>query len=125
MKHRTDGPGCESTRAVRVIRATPRRYLEAGRSPADVRRIYNIAGSFEGGGTAFLQGPPKVWAEQLAGLALDEGMSGFVLMADDAATVDRFAAEVAPAVRELVASERESDSGENFFHNEGISLHSA
>jgi alkanesulfonate monooxygenase SsuD/methylene tetrahydromethanopterin reductase-like flavin-dependent oxidoreductase (luciferase family) len=80
--------------------------MEAGRSPADVRRIYNIAGSFSGGGSAFLQGPPKVWAEQLAGLALDEGISGFVLMADDTVTVDRFAAEVAPAVRELVASER-------------------
>jgi Luciferase-like monooxygenase/Hemerythrin HHE cation binding domain len=78
----------------------------AGRSPADVRRIYNIAGSFSGGGSAFLQGPPKVWAEQLAGLALDEGMSGFVLMTDDAATVERFAGEVAPAVRELVAAER-------------------
>ena len=78
----------------------------AGRSPGDVRRIYNIAGSFTGSGSAFLQGPPKVWAEQLAGLALDEGISGFVLMADDAVTVERFAAEVAPAVRELVASER-------------------
>src|SRR5262249_47301177 len=73
---------------------------------AAVRRIYNIAGSFSGGGSAFLQGPPKVWAEQLAGLALDEGMSGFVLMADDAVTVERFAAEVAPAVRDLVESER-------------------
>ncbi len=30
-------------------------------------------------------------------------MSGFVLMADDALTVERFAAEVAPSVRELVA----------------------
>ena len=79
---------------------------EAGRSPADVRRIYNIASSFSGDGSAFLQGPPKVWAEQLAGLALDEGISGFVLMAEDIVTVDRFAAEVAPAVRELVASER-------------------
>ena len=79
---------------------------EAGRSPADVRRIYNIGGSFSGDGSAFLQGPPKVWAEQLAGLALDEGISGFVLMADDAVTVERFAAEVAPAVRALVASER-------------------
>jgi alkanesulfonate monooxygenase SsuD/methylene tetrahydromethanopterin reductase-like flavin-dependent oxidoreductase (luciferase family) len=83
--------------------------LEAGRSPGDVRRIYNIAGSFGGSGAAFLEGPPKVWAEQLAGLALDEGMSGFVLMADDAGTVERFAAEVAPAVRELVASERAAD----------------
>ena len=80
----------------------------AGRPPAAVRRIYNIAGSFDGGGSAFLQGPPKVWAEQLAGLALDEGMSGFVLMVDDAATLERFAAEVAPAVRDLVAAERAS-----------------
>jgi alkanesulfonate monooxygenase SsuD/methylene tetrahydromethanopterin reductase-like flavin-dependent oxidoreductase (luciferase family) len=80
--------------------------LEAGRSPAAVRRIYNVAGSFVGSGSGFLQGPPKVWAEQLAGLALDEGMSGFVLMAEDAPTVQRFAAEVAPSVRELVARER-------------------
>jgi Hemerythrin HHE cation binding domain/Luciferase-like monooxygenase len=82
--------------------------VDAGRSPAAVRRIYNIGGSFDGSGSAFLQGPPKVWAEQLAGPALDEGVSGFVLMADDALTVDRFAAEVAPSVRELVASERGS-----------------
>jgi hypothetical protein len=82
--------------------------VDAGRSPTAVRRIYNIGGSFDGPGSAFLQGPPKVWAEQLAGLALDEGVSGFVLMADDALTVDRFAAEVAPSVRELVASERAS-----------------
>ena len=82
--------------------------VDAGRSPAAVRRIYNIAGSFDGTGSAFLQGPPKAWAEQLAGLALDEGISGFVLMADDALTVQRFAAEVAPSVRELVASERAS-----------------
>jgi alkanesulfonate monooxygenase SsuD/methylene tetrahydromethanopterin reductase-like flavin-dependent oxidoreductase (luciferase family) len=78
----------------------------AGRAPGDVRRLYNIAGSFAGAGSEFLQGPPKAWAEQLAGLALDEGTSGFVLMVDDAATIDRFAAEVVPAVRELVAAER-------------------
>jgi alkanesulfonate monooxygenase SsuD/methylene tetrahydromethanopterin reductase-like flavin-dependent oxidoreductase (luciferase family) len=84
---------------------------DAGRSPAAVRRIYNIAGSFGGSGSGFLAGPPKVWAEQLTGLALDEGMSGFVLMADDALTVERFAAEVAPSVRELVARERASAAG--------------
>jgi hypothetical protein len=82
--------------------------FDAGRSPAAVRRIYNISGSLHGSGSAFLQGPPKVWAEQLAGLALDEGISGFVLMADDTLTVERFAAEVAPSVRELVAAERAS-----------------
>jgi alkanesulfonate monooxygenase SsuD/methylene tetrahydromethanopterin reductase-like flavin-dependent oxidoreductase (luciferase family) len=80
--------------------------VAAGRSPGDVRRLYNVAGSFEGTGAQFLQGPPKTWAEQLAGLALDEGISGFVLMVDDTATIDRFAAEVVPAVRELVAAER-------------------
>jgi alkanesulfonate monooxygenase SsuD/methylene tetrahydromethanopterin reductase-like flavin-dependent oxidoreductase (luciferase family) len=78
----------------------------AGRSPRDVRRLYNIAGSFTGSGSEFLQGPPKAWAEQLTGLALDEGISGFVLMADDTQTIDVFAAEVMPAVRELVAAER-------------------
>jgi alkanesulfonate monooxygenase SsuD/methylene tetrahydromethanopterin reductase-like flavin-dependent oxidoreductase (luciferase family) len=84
---------------------------EAGRAPGAVRRIYNVSGSFGGSGSGFLAGPPKVWAEQLAGLALDEGMSGFVLMADDALTVERFAAEVAPSVRELVARERASAAG--------------
>src|SRR6202161_1665608 len=73
--------------------------IDAGRPPAAVRRIYNIAGSFVGSGSGFLAGPPKVWAEQLAGLALDEGMSGFVLMADDAPTVGRVAAGVAPSGR--------------------------
>jgi alkanesulfonate monooxygenase SsuD/methylene tetrahydromethanopterin reductase-like flavin-dependent oxidoreductase (luciferase family) len=85
--------------------------IEAGRSPAAVRRLYNIAGSFDGSGSGFLQGPPPVWAEQLAGLALDEGISGFIVMADDAVTVQRFAAEVAPAVRELVERERGSAAG--------------
>jgi alkanesulfonate monooxygenase SsuD/methylene tetrahydromethanopterin reductase-like flavin-dependent oxidoreductase (luciferase family) len=80
--------------------------VAAGRSPADVRRLYNVAGSFAEGGSQFLQGPPKVWVEQLAGLALDEGISGFVLMVDDTAMIDRFAAEVVPAVRDLVAAER-------------------
>jgi alkanesulfonate monooxygenase SsuD/methylene tetrahydromethanopterin reductase-like flavin-dependent oxidoreductase (luciferase family) len=79
---------------------------DAGRSPQDVRRLYNISGSFAGSGSEFLQGPPKVWAEQLTGLALDEGISGFILTANDTQTIDQFAAEVAPAVRELVAAER-------------------
>jgi hypothetical protein len=83
-----------------------RAAADAGRSPQDVRRLYNISGSFTGSGSEFLQGPPKVWAEQLTGLALDEGISGFVLMVNDTKTIDQFAAEVVPAVRELVAAER-------------------
>lgn len=80
---------------------------EAGRSPADVRRLYNITGSFTGNGREFLRGPAKVWIEQLAELALTEGISGFVLMVEDDAGLRRFAEEVAPGVRELVAQERD------------------
>jgi alkanesulfonate monooxygenase SsuD/methylene tetrahydromethanopterin reductase-like flavin-dependent oxidoreductase (luciferase family) len=82
----------------------------AGRDPAEVRRVYNVVGSFTGTGGGFLQGPPKVWVEQLAELALTEGISDIVLMAEASAPADlaRFAEEVAPAVRELVASERRS-----------------
>ena len=84
-----------------------RAATEAGRSPADVRRLYNINGSFTGNG-GFLQGPSAVWVEQLAGLALDEGISGFILVADveDRRDLHRFAEEVAPGVRELVEAER-------------------
>ncbi|HEY7592232.1 MAG TPA: LLM class flavin-dependent oxidoreductase, partial [Actinophytocola sp.] len=82
----------------------------AGRSTSDIRRLYNVAGSFRGPGTEFLRGPVKVWVEQLAELALAEGISGFVLMVDRDGDTDlrRFAEEVAPAVRELVAQERTS-----------------
>jgi alkanesulfonate monooxygenase SsuD/methylene tetrahydromethanopterin reductase-like flavin-dependent oxidoreductase (luciferase family) len=83
-----------------------RAATDAGRTPRDVRRLYNISGSFAGSGAEFLQGPPKVWAEQLTGLALDEGISGFILMVNDTEMIDRFAADVVPAVRELVAAER-------------------
>ncbi len=77
----------------------------AGRSPAAIRRMYNVHGRF-GGGTGFLQGSPAHWAEDLAGLVLDEGMSSFVLATDDPDDVSRFALEVAPAVREIVDGER-------------------
>ncbi|MFC5382173.1 LLM class flavin-dependent oxidoreductase [Aquipuribacter nitratireducens] len=81
--------------------------VAAGRDPADVRRLYNIGGTFgRGTGGDFLQGPPEVWVEQLAELALADGMSGFVAMGDDPDHLRRFAAEVVPAVRELVDAER-------------------
>lgn len=80
---------------------------EVGRSPQAIRRLYNIAGSFEGTGSEFLQGPPKVWVEQLTELTLTHGMSGYILyLIDDADFIREFAAEVAPAVRELVSAER-------------------
>ncbi|WP_344747801.1 LLM class flavin-dependent oxidoreductase [Streptosporangium vulgare] len=80
--------------------------LGAGRSPADVRRLYNIAGTFTGSGRGFLQGPAGVWAEQLAELTLEQGMSAYILASDDPDDIRRFAAEVVPGVRELVDAGR-------------------
>jgi alkanesulfonate monooxygenase SsuD/methylene tetrahydromethanopterin reductase-like flavin-dependent oxidoreductase (luciferase family) len=84
---------------------------EAGRSPRDVRRVYNIAGEFSGSDTGFLTGPPTSWVERLADCALLHGISAFLLYrADSADVIERFAAEVAPAVRELVAAERKDST---------------
>ncbi len=85
---------------------------EAGRDPAEIRRLYNIAGTFaDVADGSFLHGSAGVWAEQLAGLTLQHGTSTFVLASDDSADLERFAAEVAPRVRELVGAERgEKDS---------------
>ncbi|QIQ02168.1 LLM class flavin-dependent oxidoreductase [Streptomyces liangshanensis] len=86
--------------------------LAAGRSPRAVRRGYNIEGQFasdagSGSGSDFLNGPPGLWAEQLADLALTHGISAFFLYrAESPDFIRRFAEEVAPAVREKVARER-------------------
>jgi alkanesulfonate monooxygenase SsuD/methylene tetrahydromethanopterin reductase-like flavin-dependent oxidoreductase (luciferase family) len=77
----------------------------AGRDPAAVRRLYNIVGEF-GRGSGFLMGGPGAWAEQLAGVTLEHGVSGYLLATHHSDTIRRFAAEVVPAVRELVAAER-------------------
>ncbi len=77
----------------------------AGRGPQAIRRMYNVFGRFGTGG-GFLQGTASDWAEQLAGLAIDEGLSTFVLSTDDPDAIRRFALEVAPAVREQVDAER-------------------
>lgn len=84
--------------------------VTAGRDPASIRRLYNIHGRFgTGGGTrqgGLLQGSPSEWAEQLAELTLTEGMSTYILAVKTVDQVERFAHEVAPAVRELVDDER-------------------
>ncbi|PWU55758.1 5,10-methylene tetrahydromethanopterin reductase, partial [Micromonospora globispora] len=78
----------------------------AGRDPRSVRRLLNLSGQFIRSRSGFLAGPPEQWVEEVAGLALDHGISGFILGADDPTAIQLFAQEVAPAVRELVASER-------------------
>ncbi len=78
----------------------------AGRDPSAVRRLLNISGQFARSGGSLLVGPPRQWAEELAAITLEYGVTGFIMMADDAPSIELFAAEVAPATRELVAAER-------------------
>jgi alkanesulfonate monooxygenase SsuD/methylene tetrahydromethanopterin reductase-like flavin-dependent oxidoreductase (luciferase family) len=78
---------------------------EAGRDPAEIRRLYNIAGRFALRGTGFLQGRAQMWAEQLAELVIEQRFGGFIVMGDDPEVLRRFAGGVVPAVRELVAAE--------------------
>ena len=80
---------------------------QAGRDPAAVRRLLNISGQFTNGGNGSpLNGPPQQWSEELADVALEYGVSSFILAANDTATIELFARDVAPATRELVASAR-------------------
>lgn len=67
--------------------------VQAGRDPRDIRRLLNI-------------GPGDAAPELLAELALAHGVSTFILGSDDPGTIEAFGAEVAPAVREIVAGER-------------------
>jgi alkanesulfonate monooxygenase SsuD/methylene tetrahydromethanopterin reductase-like flavin-dependent oxidoreductase (luciferase family)/FAD/FMN-containing dehydrogenase len=80
--------------------------LAAGRDPSAVRRLVNINGRFSASRLGHLQGPPEQWVEELGALALEDGLSGFILSTDDPRDIQIFGEEVGPALRELVAAER-------------------
>jgi alkanesulfonate monooxygenase SsuD/methylene tetrahydromethanopterin reductase-like flavin-dependent oxidoreductase (luciferase family) len=80
---------------------------KAGRDPAEVRRLYNVSGEITDGqrGNGPLDGPREHWVETLAGWSNDLGVESFVFWpgGDDlVGQVQRFAAEVMPAVRTAV-----------------------
>lgn len=80
---------------------------DAGRDPKDVRRLMNLMNvRFAPDSSGLLDGPPKQWIEQLVDLTLTHGITAFLIGGDDTATTERFASEVAPAVRDLVRRER-------------------
>ena len=67
--------------------------VSAGRDPREIRRLLNIR-------------PEDVDANRLADWALEYGVSVFIAPGDDLRSIEHFAAEIAPAVRELVERER-------------------
>ncbi|PPF65046.1 FAD-linked oxidase [Clavibacter michiganensis] len=65
---------------------------EVGRNPAEIRRLLNITGTES--------------LDQLAGMALDDGIATFIVMGDDPAVLQRFAEETMPQLREAVVDAR-------------------
>jgi alkanesulfonate monooxygenase SsuD/methylene tetrahydromethanopterin reductase-like flavin-dependent oxidoreductase (luciferase family) len=85
--------------------------VKAGRAPSQVRRLMNFMSvDFSSNGRGSLIGPPKEWVNRLTTLVLEHGITAFVIGGDDLGITERFAAEVAPAVREIVAKERRAQS---------------
>jgi alkanesulfonate monooxygenase SsuD/methylene tetrahydromethanopterin reductase-like flavin-dependent oxidoreductase (luciferase family) len=80
----------------------------AGRKPTEIRRIYNIGGLITdiAGGEGVIVGSVQQWVETLIEWASNPGIDTFVFWptADELTQVERFAAEVAPAVRVALAS---------------------
>jgi alkanesulfonate monooxygenase SsuD/methylene tetrahydromethanopterin reductase-like flavin-dependent oxidoreductase (luciferase family) len=74
----------------------------AGRDPTQIRRIYNVGGTIADGPVrGLLQGPPSHWVETLTRFAEELGFDTFVFWPDEdpLGQLDRFAQEVAPALR--------------------------
>jgi alkanesulfonate monooxygenase SsuD/methylene tetrahydromethanopterin reductase-like flavin-dependent oxidoreductase (luciferase family) len=75
---------------------------EAGRDPAEIRRVYNVGGTIADGPTrGLLDGPSEHWIEALTGFAAELGFDTFVFWpeGDLLEQVERFAQEVVPGVR--------------------------
>jgi alkanesulfonate monooxygenase SsuD/methylene tetrahydromethanopterin reductase-like flavin-dependent oxidoreductase (luciferase family) len=81
---------------------------DAGRQPAAVRRLLNVFGSVTatGSSSSLFDGPFRApverWVDELATLAVEEGISVFIMGSDDPLELQLFGQEVAPAVRDAV-----------------------
>lgn len=66
----------------------------AGRDPREITRLLNV--------------PPNLTADELVPLAVDHGVSVFIVMADDPRVMEQWAEQIIPVVRERVGEERAS-----------------
>jgi alkanesulfonate monooxygenase SsuD/methylene tetrahydromethanopterin reductase-like flavin-dependent oxidoreductase (luciferase family) len=104
-------PPAQAAEAQDVI---DRAAAAAGRDPGEIRRIYNVPGTFTANAPApahdtdkSIVGPPQHWAAVLTHLALDLGFGTFILLMPPASDALRmFIKDVAPDVRERVAAAR-------------------
>jgi hypothetical protein len=82
--------------------------IAADRDPREIRRLLNISGSIQAESAGLLQGPPEQWIAELASLVCNQGIGTFLLMSDDAETIERFATEIVPGVRASLADRQTS-----------------
>ncbi|MEU9866849.1 LLM class flavin-dependent oxidoreductase [Actinomadura sp. NPDC048021] len=93
--------------------------VAAGRTPGDIRTVFNLPGRItdrplpatRDRDGRWIGGSVGQWVEELTGAVVEHGASGFTLFSPEGGTQDitsvgRWAAEIAPAVREAVAKER-------------------
>ena len=81
--------------------------VEAGRDPAEIRRVVNVNGQITGGTHhGLLRGPVDQWVDELTDMAVGYGFDTFMFWGEGEDQLPRFAEEVAPAVRAQVAAER-------------------
>jgi alkanesulfonate monooxygenase SsuD/methylene tetrahydromethanopterin reductase-like flavin-dependent oxidoreductase (luciferase family) len=100
------GPDAVGEAAARIDSAAG----DAGRDPAEIRRLYNVSGRITDGerGEGPLEGPVEHWAETFTRWATELGLDTFVLWPGEPSReqVERFASDVAPAVRREVERAR-------------------
>jgi alkanesulfonate monooxygenase SsuD/methylene tetrahydromethanopterin reductase-like flavin-dependent oxidoreductase (luciferase family) len=81
--------------------------IQAGRDPAEIRRVVNVNGQItDGARFGLLRGPVDQWVDELTDLAVGYGFDTFMFWGEGEDQLPRFAEEVAPAVRSQVAAER-------------------
>jgi len=84
---------------------------EAGRDPGELRRVLNVGGAItDGTSEGAFRGPAAQWVDELTALVTAHGFDTFVLWAEGAGQLSRFAEEIVPAVRAQVATERAAQS---------------
>ncbi len=79
---------------------------EAGRDPRAIRRLVNLLDGPARGAQVAARQSWSDWAELLLPLAVEHGVSTFIIPADNPEKIRRFGADVAPALREAVATAR-------------------
>jgi alkanesulfonate monooxygenase SsuD/methylene tetrahydromethanopterin reductase-like flavin-dependent oxidoreductase (luciferase family) len=100
---RSDDLGYLSDGAARVDEAA----FQAGRDPAEIRRVINIGGQItDGASSGLMHGPVDQVVDELTDLAVGYGFDTFLFGGEGENQLARFAQEVVPAVRAQVAAER-------------------